>query len=563
MLTELLSIILAALLLVVGLAGIIFAGSLIWVVFTSIGGFRTIAQIVRRWRRNRFGEIEQQERGNKPDIIYRAINALEIGFIVLDSEDRIIEWNRQADHFVSKLWRDLSSGTEYRALMAAVANSRFLDLQGVSKPAWLELRLSRHSSVQNSFFVKLTDGQVLEWTEYPLKEGGYLLVVQDHTPTHHREERISRAAAILAHSLEAAAGAICVFDEKLRLVVWNRQFVELFGYPLGMVQVGRHLSEFPGLPFVKGDAVDLNLGHDQVKGLFGAATQRQDHYEHPLTNGKVVEVRRQYSDEIGIVYSIIDITQRSRFEQELKAAKIMAEVANSSKTKFLANMSHELRTPLNAIIGFSEVLTRELQRIEFNPKYIDYCRDINLSGLHLLELINDILDLSKIESGKFELHESQFILGECIEQAIRIVSEGAEKKNITLRQEADSPMVIFADERLIRQILLNLVSNSLKFTLSGGTVVISYGLTAEHEPEFSVRDNGIGIAEENLERVLEPFGQIDSSLSRQHAGSGLGLPLCKGLVEKHGGVLKITSKPGTGTTVKVTLPAHRSVKETE
>jgi signal transduction histidine kinase len=234
--------------------------------------------------------------------------------------------------------------------------------------------------------------------------------------------------------------------------------------------------------------------------------------------------------------------------------------ANKSKSEFLATMSHELRTPLNAIIGFSDIIRRELFGPLDNGKYTEYARDIHESGSHLLAIINDILDLAKAEAGKLQLNEQDFDVTDTLEACVRMCGGRAETGRVELIFFGGQTEIrAVADERLLLQILANLVTNAIKFTPEGGTVRLYVSASPQKGIVFKVTDTGIGIAAENIERVLRPFEQVETSYSRRHSGSGLGLPYAKRLVELHGGTLRIESELGKGTMVTVTLPASRLV----
>lgn len=249
-----------------------------------------------------------------------------------------------------------------------------------------------------------------------------------------------------------------------------------------------------------------------------------------------------------------------RLAEDLAIARDQAEDANRTKSMFLATMSHELRTPLNAIIGFSELIGGEMFGPVGNDSYREYANDIRESGQHLLDLINDILDLSKFESGCDELCEENIEISELTRSARWLVTGRAQDGNVELATElADEAPMLRADKLKLKQILINLLSNAIKFTDPGGKITLKAWCSMNSGYVFQVVDTGIGIALEDIPKALMPFQQIDNRLNRKYQGTGLGLPLSKSLIEMHGGSLDLQSQVGVGTTVTVRFPAERIV----
>jgi signal transduction histidine kinase len=261
----------------------------------------------------------------------------------------------------------------------------------------------------------------------------------------------------------------------------------------------------------------------------------------------VIELLRTFAAQSALAI------QNAQLFQEIEEKSRQLEIADRHKSEFLASMSHELRTPLNAVIGFSEVL---LERMfgELNPKQDEYLQDILTSGRHLLSLINDILDLAKIEAGRMELDVTDFHLPQAIDNSITLIRERAARRAITLGVEVDPRLgEIKGDERKVKQVLLNLLSNAIKFTPEGGKVGVQARL-ADGFAEVSVTDTGVGIAPQDHEAVFEEFRQVGSDYAKKHEGTGLGLTLSRRFVELHGGKIWVKSQLGQGATFTFTLP---------
>ena len=364
-------------------------------------------------------------------------------------------------------------------------------------------------------------------------------------------------ARLLQSTLETLGEGLSVFDRRGRLMAWNSRFCELLDLPKEL-PVGAPLRDILTLQAVRGDFGDEDPEVEAARRLEAFFRDVPKLTERIAPGGRVLQIRRRAMPDGSIVTVYSDITEIRASERKLIQARSQAEMANHAKSDFLANMSHELRTPLNAIIGFSEIISQELFGSIGNEKYLEYMKDVHKSSLHLLSIINDVLDMSKIEAGKLELSKEALNIQAVIGEVIRMMRERAECRRIEVIAElSDEDIDTWADERAMKQIFLNLLSNAIKFSKEGGRVHIR---VTSNRPDLAVvefEDFGIGMTEEEQERALQPFGQAKPSTTRNYGGTGLGLPITKGLIEAHGGKLEIRSRAGHGTIVRVILPAER------
>ncbi len=363
---------------------------------------------------------------------------------------------------------------------------------------------------------------------------------------------------------ENAGIGICQIAPTGEWINANRTMAQIMGYQnpeeLLLAQPDLHGRLFVD-PHVRRDWF-ARLEESKQQGLEAELRTADGHRVWVNMTGHAV--RDMIGDVIHFECTMYDITERREAEIALMRAKEQADFANRSKSEFLANMSHELRTPLNAIIGFSEILRDQLFGPLGQPQYVEYAGDIHDSGQLLLSLINDILDMSKIEAGKRELAESIMDVEQIVRSVSRLVAARAKAGKIKMSLSvAPNIPSLRAEERAIKQILTNLLTNAIKFTPEGGKVSLDASLSPKGGLVFKIQDSGIGMAPNEIPVALAPFGQIESALSRKNQGTGLGLPLTKALVELHGGTLDLESKVGAGTTVTVTFPPERSIKREE
>lgn len=395
------------------------------------------------------------------------------------------------------------------------------------------------------------------------------------------EERMAQARAQAAEgrlrdAIESVSEAFVLWDRNGRLLLCNQNFRSVFSLEPRLLKPGAmrdEVSRFAQLA-IQQEAPSP----DGRKGV----------REAELTDGRWIQISERRTAEGGLVMTAADITaiktqeearrqneeqlqkvvfnlersqeQLSELARKYEMEKVRAEGANKAKSEFLANMSHELRTPLNAINGFSEIMVGEMFGTLGDTRYKGYAQDILSSGQHLLALINDILDMSKIEAGKMNLKFEPLALAEVAEDAVRLVRNRAEAAGLVLTVDFPYLPEVEADYRAVKQVLLNLLSNAIKFTPRGGRVTVRAEGRRDPSGEYirvSVQDTGIGIAQDDLARLARPFEQVESQHSKTTQGTGLGLALTKSLVEMHGGTLDMQSAPGEGTLVSFTMPLRR------
>jgi PAS domain S-box-containing protein len=421
-------------------------------------------------------------------------------------------------------------------------------------PYDLEIRL-RHK--QGYYVWVRTKGQAV-WDENgkPIRMAASITEITDRMRA---EDALRQSQGQFKAISDNSPSPIYLTDTESRLLMVNRTYQKFYGV------TEEQALTMPTSEWLGGINAEMLLEADQKILMSGKPLELQ--FETEMFDGtkrQMQSVKFPIFDAdnnvIGIGGIDTDVTEQKLAEKNLKTAMHAAEAANRSKSEFVANMSHELRTPLNAIIGFSEIMANEFMGPVGSPKYLEYAKDINGSGSHLLEIINTMLDLSKVEAGKFELQEDTIDVPEAVNACLTLIKGQAEKRGVHLENNTPEGLpALIADQRNLKQILLNLLTNAIKYTPAGGKITIETWCRQDTGYVFTISDTGVGIAEEDIPMVLAPFGQVESALSRTEQGTGLGLPLTKSFVELHGGSFDIRSTVGAGTTVTVRFPSERIV----
>lgn len=493
--------------------------------------------------------------------LLRAIDGLSTGVCLYDAEDRMLLCNAAYRHIL-QLPERIGAGSTFREVLTSQIDSGVASLGGVPREVWLEERLRQHALPgDKTFEVPASEGRTLQIRDQRLADGGYVLTVTDVTQAREHRGEIERQTQILARTFESIGEGIVVYDSNRVLIAWNERARAMLDVPAEMMRVGTTFDRSVRFQVERGDFGPIpNVEAEMARRI--ARVSRPDPYsdEGWRANGRYIVSRRTPLPGGGWVTLFADLTDRKHAEDALRDAKDQAEAASRTKSEFLANMSHELRTPLNAVIGFSEIIHQQIFGPIGEVRYIDYAKDIHTSGTHLLQVINDILDISKAEAGKVELREGSVDVGRTLAACVKLVAARAETGLV--RIEVDVPEAtphLLADEQRLRQIALNLLSNAVKFTPPGGRVRATCARDAQGRLCLVVSDTGIGMRAQDIPRALEPFGQVESALTRRFEGTGLGLPLVKKLVELHDGTFELASEPGKGTVATVRFPAARCV----
>jgi PAS domain S-box-containing protein len=366
------------------------------------------------------------------------------------------------------------------------------------------------------------------------------------------QDRKAQSSEVRYRAVVDAIPELILIGRHGRIDYINGNGAELLGASSAEMVHGQPIERF----IVDDDAPELPVAEPDRPPQWRGTWLRRSAGDR--VNVELTALRIDASDDAELLVIARDMSQHRRIEQSLREAKEQAELANRAKNQFLANMSHELRTPLNAIIGFSEIIADKSLGPEAVMLYMDYAQDIRDSGLHLLAVINDILDYSKLEAGKMEISEDIVGVSDTIAAAVRVVLARAEAGGLKLRQAVeDGVPSLVADNLKLKQIIHNLLTNSIKFTPEGGQITVSARRSEQGGIDIAVADTGIGMTEEEIAIGLQPFRQVQSELSRRYEGTGLGLPIASSLTGLHGGQLEIASTPGVGTTVTIHLPAAR------
>lgn len=384
---------------------------------------------------------------------------------------------------------------------------------------------------------------------------GYRGTATDITAQVEAEQRAATAEHLLADAIEGVNEGIALYDAEERFVICNGKYREVLEGMEDFLVPGTTIETMCRESFRRGIVSDWDNEEDWVTARLARFRQGGEPVVHHMRNGQWVMTMEHKTQNGSTLITRTDVSELKETQQQLEAAKNAAEDASTFKSNFLANMSHELRTPLNAILGFADILRQQSFGPVGNEKYVEYSEDIHHSGQHLLELINDILDLSAIEAGKLELYIEAVDVAEVINASVKLVASQAEAKGVQVQiRVEDNVPLLFADKRRVMQVIINLLTNAVKFTPEGGEISVAAFVGDPAELQITVSDTGSGMDTVAQERAMAKFGRANSEVARKSEGTGLGLPLCKSLMELHDGRFELLSAPDKGTIVRLRFP---------
>lgn len=517
---------------------------------------------VRDASRRAVAEIEARK---AKTMLSDAIESLDAGMVVFDSDDRFVMMNRRMAEISPAAYVALAvPGTSYHVMVRTLAESGEITAASGREDEWVRDRLRGHRLPGGWREERRVGKSWQQVSERVTNSGGVALLISDVTSIKETiaalqasEDRFQRMAAnipgyVFQRNVAADGTVTFPFISEGARDFYGCDPEDLMLDP-SIIKRAIHPDDFQRV-------------NQRVRAAIATLAPWQADYRLVAKDGSVRWVASQARairlGDGGVLWDgvVVDITARKEAEAQLTDAKLRAERATRAKSSFLASMSHELRTPLNAILGFSELMATTALAPKLAHKAAEYAADIHNAGSHPLQLINDLLDLSKAEAGKMELSESEVRIDGIVERVVHLVGGHARDGGVAITSTVSSAMpLVRADERKLLQMLLNLVANAVKFTPAGGKVTVSAGISAEGDLRMTVADTGVGIAAKNLPRVLIPFAQVDNDITRATNGTGLGLPIAKQFAELHGGSLTLESVQGRGTTVSVHLPGERLI----
>jgi PAS domain S-box-containing protein len=510
---------------------------------------------------------------DRQTILQTVLENMDQGIVMIDRDRRIVAANQVVLDWFGLSRETLPEGTPY-----ADAMRRIYADAGMKEPE-LTRRIQRELSDPDHFAartyrISAPGWRTVEVHQRSLDDGGVVRVFTDISERLRTEgdleasrTRAVEATRLLADALDNSTDGFVLWDRDRRLTIWNAAYARLVPGMADALKIGLTLDEFVRTA-VGRRALQVQPGESDEAAIrrWLDTYQKNTTYEHRRAYGGWLLSSNRVLDDGSILWTRTDISAIKAREAEqaehaarledltrkLDLARLQAESANRAKSQFLAQVSHELRTPLNAVLGFSDVMRNQHFGPLGNPRYVDYAEDIHGAGSHLLQVINQILDLAKVESGRMEIEPQTCSLALLVQESAKLVAAQAEAAGLRLETEvADLPL--WADRRLAKQALVNILGNAVKFTPDGGTVRVEAAV-ADGATVIVVSDTGIGMTAEEIATAMEPFGRIDGTAKRSGEGTGLGLPLVKAFLDLHDGRLAIESERGRGTVVRLSFP---------